>query len=90
MPLAVDELWQRVYAGDYDMALLPLSDSTAMGLLEDFASDTDRYCTGWQSEEYDALLDQAAAETGEQAVRTLARRSSCCSGAAWCCPSTPP
>lgn len=73
MPLAVDELWQRVYAGDYDMALLPLSDSTAMGLLEDFASDTDRYCTGWQSEEYDALLDQAAAETGEQAVRTLAQ-----------------
>lgn len=35
--------------------------------------DTDRYCTGWQSEEYDALLDQAAAETGEQAVRTLAQ-----------------
>ena len=73
MPLAEDELWQRVYAGDYDMALLPLTDSTAMGLLEDFASDIDRYSTGWQSEEYDTLLDQAAAETGEQAVRTLAQ-----------------
>lgn len=60
-------------AGDYDMALLALSDSTAMGLLEDFSQDSDRYSTGWQSEEYEALLEQAAAETGEQAVHTLAR-----------------
>ena len=72
-PLPEEELWQRVRAGDYDMALLALSDSTAMGLLEDFSQDSDRYSTGWQSEEYEALLEQAAAETGEQAVHTLAR-----------------
>ena len=72
-PLPEEDLWQRVRAGDYDMALLALSDSTAMGLLEDFSQDSDRYSTGWQSEEYEALLEQAAAETGEQAVHTLAR-----------------
>lgn len=72
-PLPEEELWQRARAGDYDMALLALSDSTAMGLLEDFSQGSDRYSTGWQSEEYEALLEQAAAETGEQAVHTLAR-----------------
>ena len=71
MPLAEDELWQRVYSGDYDLALLPLSDATAARLLGDFDADTDRYSTGWQSEEYTALLDQAAAASGAEAVRIL-------------------
>ena len=71
-PLPEEDLWQRVRTGD------SYGTSCAVrfhrhGAAGGFLQDSDRYSTGWQSEEYEALLEQAAAKTGEQAVHTLAR-----------------
>ena len=64
MPLEQQELMQRVTAGDYDIALIPVAaGGSPLELLERFAPETDQYSTGWQSEEYAQALDVAAAES---------------------------
>ena len=71
MPLSTGELAARVTSGDYDIALYPLTSTTASSLLGAFASDSDRYRTGWTSEEYDSLLASAAQGSGSAAIRSL-------------------
>ena len=71
MPLSTGELAARVASGDYDIALYPLTSTTASSLLGAFASDSDRYRTGWTSEEYDSLLASAAQGSGSAAIRSL-------------------
>ena len=64
MPQEQQELMQRVTAGDYDIALIPVAaGGSPLELLERFAPETDQYSTGWQSEEYAQALDAAAAES---------------------------
>lgn len=64
MPLSQQELMQRVTAGDYDIALIPVTaGGSPLELLTRFAPGTDRYATGWQSEEYTRAIAAAAAES---------------------------
>lgn len=64
MPLEQQELMQRVAAGEYDIALIPIkSGENPLELLGDFAPEEDRYNTGWQSEEYAQALAAARQES---------------------------
>lgn len=71
-----DEFIQRLMSGQYDIALTVLSVKSpgADGTLEAYHSQSGRNWCGYQSEEYDRLLDQAySAAQVEEAASAYAR-----------------